>query len=311
MMRRLACLLFLCSAVAQAQAFDLQGHRGARGLAPENTLAAFSRGLGAGVSTLELDIGVTRDGVVVIHHDERLNPAITRDAKGAWIGAPGPRIHDLDYAELATYNVGMLKPGTPYAAQFPQQVGRAQEAIPRLADLFELVQKRRDTHVRFNIETKLTPDHPDDTVAPEAMVSALLKVIDQYGMQERVSIQSFDWRTLKLVQRQRPMLPTICLTARFPDFNTVAPTWNAGLASSGSLPQLAKSAGCAAWSPNFQDVDAQSLGEAHAQGLQVIPWTVNRQEDIERMIALGVDGLITDRPDLAHMLLAAHRLRPP
>ena len=276
----LALLLLACTAGAQDGGFDLQGHRGARGLAPENTLAAFTRGLDAGVGTLELDIGVTRDGMVVIHHDERLNPAITRDAAGHWIAAPGPRLLDLSLAELKTYNVGTLKPGSAYAAQFPEQIPREREAVPRLAELFELVQLRGDRHVRFNIETKLTPDHPQDTVAPQAMVAALLAVITQYGMEGRASIQSFDWRTLKMVQALRPDIPTGCLSARLQNINTVAPAWNAGLALTSTLPQLVKSAGCAIWSPNFQDVDATAVADSHVQGLQVIPWTVNRAEDI-------------------------------
>jgi len=305
----LALLLIACATPAQERGFDLQGHRGARGLAPENTLAAFERGLEEGVSTLELDIGVTRDGVVVIHHDERLNPAITRDATGDWIAVPGPRLLDLSLAELKTYNVGTLKPGTAYAAQFPQQGSRQHEAVPRLAELFDLVRRRSDTHVRFNIETKLTPDHPQDTVAPQAMVAALLAVVAQYSMEKRVSIQSFDWRTLKLVQTLRPEIPTVCLSARLQNFNTVAPAWNAGLSLTSTLAQLAKSAGCTAWSPNFQDVDAAAVADAHARGLQVIPWTVNRSEDIEHMVALGVDGLISDRPDIARALLAARNIR--
>lgn len=281
--------------------FDLQGHRGARGLAPENSLAAFARALDLGVTTLELDIGVTRDGVAVIHHDERLNPNFTRDAQGAWLTLPTPRIRDLTALEVSSYNIGMLKPGTAYANQFPEQMAREREAIPRLADLFELVKQRGDTHVRFNIETKLTPDKPEDTVGPEAMVAALLRVIAQYGMEGRVTIQSFDWRTLGLVQAQRPAIPTVCLTGRFTSFNTVSPAWNAGLRllEGGSLPDLAKRAGCAVWSPNFQDVDSASIASARAHGIKVIPWTVNRREDMARMIELGVDGLISDRPDLA------------
>jgi glycerophosphoryl diester phosphodiesterase len=315
-MRGLACFALLsgllCAGgnVAAQGGFDLQGHRGARGLAPENTLTAFARGLEAGVSTLELDIGVTRDGVVVVHHDERLNPAITRDAAGAWISAPGPRIRDLSLAELQTYNIGALKPDTAYAAQFPQQAASRRETAPRLADLFELVRRRGDEHVRFNIETKLTPDHPEDTVAPETMVDALLQVAAQYGMEGRISIQSFDWRTLKMVQGKQPGIPTVCLSSRLPKFNTVAPAWNAGLTLEGSLPQLVKSAGCAAWSPDFQDVTAAALADAHAQGLRVIPWTVDREEDMARLIDLGVDGLITDRPDLARALLAARGIAP-
>jgi len=302
----LAVAALAACATLRGGAIDLQGHRGARGLAPENTLAAFTRALETGVTTLELDIGVARDGVVMIHHDERLNPLIARNIHGVWLADPAPRIRDLTATDLLTYNVGRIRPGTPYAAQFPDQTGRDWEGIPRLADLFELVQKRGDTHVRFNIETKLTPDHPDDTVSPQEMVSALLQVIERYGMQKRVSIQSFDWRTLKLVQAQRPALPTVCLTARFPNFNTVAPAWNAGLAmEGGSLPRLAKAAGCAAWSPNYQDVSAATIRDAKAAGVAVIPWTVNRREDITAMLDLGVDGLITDRPDIAQAVLAA------
>lgn len=316
-MKPALCCLVLCGLLAAcagsgAGSFDLQGHRGARGLAPENTLTAFTRAMETGVSTLELDIGITRDGVPVIHHDERLNPAITRNLSGAWLLTPTPRIRDLTVAELADYNVGGLDPASAYAKQFPDQSARPYENIPRLADLFELVKRRGDTRVRFNIETKLTPDHPDDTVPPAEMVGALLKVIAQYGMEERVSIQSFDWRTLKLVQAQKPRIPTVCLTARYPNFNTVSPAWNAGLAldASGSLPQLAKAAGCAAWSPNFQDVSAPALAQARALGLSVIPWTVNRRADMEQLIDLGVDGLITDRPDIARAALAARKVRP-
>lgn len=315
MMRNLSFFFFLpllaaCAAAPRA-GFDLQGHRGARGLAPENTLAAFTRALETGVSTLELDIGVTRDGVPVIHHDERLNPFTARNIDGVWLAPPTPRIRDLSAAEIAGYNVGGIKPGSAYAAQFPDQTPRRWEAIPRLADLFELVQRRGDRKVRFNIETKLTPDHPDDTVSPAAMVAALLQVIARYGMEGRVSIQSFDWRTLKLVQAQKPAIPTVCLTARLPGFNTVDPRWNAGLALAPrqSLPQLVQAAGCAAWSPNYQDATAAAIMEAHQRGLQVIPWTVNRREDMGRMIDLGADGLITDRPDIGQAELAERKLR--
>jgi len=308
----LVLLLAGCAGPAPRGSFDLQGHRGARGLAPENSLSAFTRALETGVSTLELDIGITRDGVPVIHHDEQLNPDITRNVHGVWLAAPTPRIRDLTVAELAGYNIGALKPDTAYAKQFPEQTPRRWEGIPRLADLFELVQRRGDTRVRFNIETKLTPDHPADTVSPEAMVAALLQVIAQYRMEGRVSIQSFDWRTLRLVQAQRPAIPTVCLSARYPNFNTVSPAWNAGLrlGEDNSLPGLAKSAGCAIWSPNHQEVSAASLTQARAQQLKVIPWTVNSREDMARLIDMGVDGLITDRPDIAQAVLASRNIKP-
>ncbi len=140
--------------------FDLQGHRGARGLRPENTLAAFAHALSIGVTTLELDTAVTRDGVVVVSHDSELNPDITRDASGEWLRATGPAIFSLTYAEVLKYDVGRTKPGSAYALRFKDQVAKDGERIPRLSDLFALVMKTGNTKVRFNIETKLDPRNP-------------------------------------------------------------------------------------------------------------------------------------------------------
>ena len=139
-------------------AFDLQGHRGARGLAPENTLPAFERALDIGVTTLELDIGVTADGVVVIHHDPYLNPAITRDAGGQWlVGSKGPLIKTLTLAQLQAYDVGRINPETPYARTFDAQQARDGTRIPTLASLFDRVKALGANEVRFNIETKINP----------------------------------------------------------------------------------------------------------------------------------------------------------
>src|SRR5512139_498146 len=135
-------LLVLATLVAiPAEAFDLQGHRGARGLAPENTLPAFERALELGVTTLELDIAITRDGVLVISHDPVLNPDHTRDAAGRFLERPGPAIHALTWSELQSYDVGRLNPGTDYARQFPDQQPVDGTRIPRLADLFDLVKR--------------------------------------------------------------------------------------------------------------------------------------------------------------------------
>ncbi len=302
----LAALLLLLSACA-GPAFDLQGHRGARGLAPENTLTAFVRALESGVTTLELDIGVTRDGVVVIHHDERLNPDLARNTSGAWLRAPTPRLRDLTFEELSQYNVGMIRPGTAYAERYPDQTPRDGERIPSLAQLFELVAKRGDTRIRFNIETKLAPDRPDDTVGPEAMVGALLGVITAHNMASRVSIQSFDWRTLKLTQQRAPQIPTVYLSAQRPAFNAIdmKGMWTAGMlpAKFESLPAMVAAAGGAVWSPHFEDLTPALLKDAKARGLKVIPWTVNQRDAIGRLIEMGVDGLITDRPDLGVAVL--------
>ena len=134
-------LLFAATTLAAGcttAGFDLQGHRGARGLAPENTLAAFTRALDIGVTTLELDTGVTRDGVVVIHHDERLHPDIARNAAGSWLAAPTPRLRDLTFRQLSEYNIGMLRPGSDYARRHPEQTPSDGARVPSLAQLFDL-----------------------------------------------------------------------------------------------------------------------------------------------------------------------------
>jgi glycerophosphoryl diester phosphodiesterase len=297
-----------------ASGFDLQGHRGARGLAPENTLAAFDAALSLGVDTLELDTVLTRDGVVVVSHDATLNPNFTRDAAGGFIDAPGPAIRELTFAELQRYDVGRLKPGTRYADNQPAQRAADSERIPTLAQVFERVAKRGDTRVRFNIETKLSPLAPALTPEPEAFVRALLEVIDAHALRPRVTLQSFDWRTLQVAQRLAPEIPTLCLSSQQSSSSNVAdPRWTTGLALAehGSVPKLVKAAGCAVWSPAFGDLTAEALHEAHALGLKVIVWTVNDPDAIERMLGLGVDGIISDRPDRVRTAMAARGMALP
>ena len=268
-----------------ASAFDLQGHRGARGLAPENTLQGFAAALAVGVTTLELDTGVTKDGVVVIHHDRRLNPDIARKPDGSWVEAPAPLIHDLTFEALRRYDVGRLKPGSKTAEQFPDQQPEDGARVPALAELFDLVAKGGNTAVRFNIETKLTPQAPEETLAPEPFARAVLAEIRKAGVEARTSIQSFDWRTLQVVEREAPAIATVYLTGRKRD--------------GGSQPKAVHAAGGRIWSPNQAEMDSASVVEARALGLSVIPWTVNEPAAIERVLDLGVDGLITDFPDRA------------
>ena len=309
-----AALLAAALLAPSAYAFDLQGHRGSRGLAPENTLPAFERALALGVTTLELDVGLTADGVVVVSHDPYLNPAIARDAAGEWLaGSRGPLIKSLTLAQLQAFDVGRIRPGTPYANSFATQEARDGTRVPTLASLFELVKARR-SDVRFNIETKVFPNRPEDTAAPEVLTQALLAVIRQAGMQSRVSIQSFDWRTLQLVQKLAPAIPTVYLTTRSATNDSAAdPAWTAGfkLAEHGSVPKMVKAAGGAVWSPNGPAVTEALVKEAHALGLQVIPWTINLPGDMERLIGWGVDGLITDYPDRLREVLARRGLPLP
>jgi glycerophosphoryl diester phosphodiesterase len=288
---------------SSAHALDIQGHRGARGLAPENTLPAFARALEIGVTTLELDCGLTKDGVVVIAHDRALNPDFTRDAHGRWLEGAGPAIRELTYEELQRYDVGRIRPGTPYAQRFARQQALDGTRIPRLADLFALVRERGDARARFNIETKLSPHASGETAPPEVLAQALIEVVRKAGMEARVTIQSFDWRTLQVVQKEAPAIPTVYLTAVKSSPRNVAPgsEWTAGFQVSdhgGSIPRTVKAAGGAVWSPAYGELTQDALREAQALGLKVVPWTVNREADMKRLIEWGVDGIISDFPDV-------------
>ncbi len=291
-----------------ASAFDLQGHRGARGLAPENTLAGFERALAIGVDTLELDIALSADGVPVIVHDPFLPPDMTRDASGEWLAAPTPLIHRLTLAELQTYDLGRARAGSATARSFPQQQARDGERLPTLAQLFERVRALGAGQLRFNIETKLNPDRPQDTAAPQEFINAILAVVRQASMERRVTLQSFDWRTLQLAQQQAPAIPTAYLTIKSRNAdNTATPAWTAGLQREdhASVPHMVKAAGGAIWSPNHASLDEAAVRQAQQLGLRVIPWTVNEAADMRRLIGWRVDGLITDYPDRARAVMQA------
>lgn len=309
-----------CAAIAPKakQHFDLQAHRGGRGLAPENTLAAFSNAMDLGVTTLELDIGLTADGVVVVSHDTALNADHTRDARGAWLTAkPAPSVRSLTLAQLQTYDVGRLNPESNYGKQFALQQPRDGERIPTLAALFAQVQARGAdaARVHFNIETKIDPTKPDETAAPEPMVRALLAEIDKAKMGERVTIQSFDWRTLALVGQLAPQLSRAYLTTP----RTLKDSrWTAGLDAAGfaSVPQLVKAAAGAStgpliWSPAHTDLGAPAIREAQKLGMKVVPWTVNQRADMVRLMDAGADGLITDYPDVLRDLMRERGLALP
>lgn len=310
--------LAIAAASTGSWAFDLQGHRGARGLAPENTLAAFRRALAVGVTTLELDIAVTADGVVVVSHDPYLNPFITRDTReagGQWLtGSRGPLIRSLTLAQLQYFDLGRINPATAYAAQFPAQMAHDGERMPTLAAVFDLVKAEGADEVRFNIETKISPLEPEASVSPDAMTQALLEVVRTSAMQSRVMVQSFDWRSLKRVQALEPRMPTACLSSQSADGNTLQTgQWTAGLrlADFESVPGMVKAAGCSTWSPNQGALSEAAVKQAHEHGLQVLPWTVNAEPDMKRLIGWGVDGIITDYPDRLRRVMAKHAMSVP
>jgi len=258
---------------------DVQGHRGARGYLPENTLPAFARALEIGVDTIELDVGVTKDGVVVVHHDRGLNPDIARGPDGKWVSAATP-IRNFTFSELSKFDVGRLKPGSDTAKRFPQQKPIDGTRIPRLAELFDLVKRSGNTKVRFNIEPKSDLDFPDETLPPEPFARALIAEVRKAGFEKRTTVQAFDWRSLKVVEREAPEMPTVYCTEE-----------------AGSDPARVQAAGGKIWSPDFERVTPAKFAQAKAWGLWVTVWTVNEPADIARMVAMGVDGIACDYPD--------------
>jgi glycerophosphoryl diester phosphodiesterase len=268
-------------------ALDLQGHRGARGHLPENTLPSFEHAIALGVDTLEMDVGVTRDGVVVVHHDRRLNPDVARGPDGQWVSAPAPTIHSLTYDELRRYDVGRIRPASEYARRFPQQKPLDGTRIPRLEEVLRLSPK-----VRFNIETKLAPEAADETLAPEPFARALITEVRKAGVAARTTIQSFDFRTLDVVQREAPEITTAYLTSG---------------KKGASVPRAVHDAKGKIWSPDYRDVDADSLGVARALGVKVVVWTLNEPGEIARLLDMKVDGIISDYPDRVREALARRR----
>jgi len=308
--------LFAALLALPAAALDLQGHRGARGLMPENTLAGFAAALGVGVTTLELDIAITRDGVLVVSHDPALNPMITRGPDGAFLRERGARIRDLSFDELQRYDVGRLQPGTRYAAQHAAQQPLDGARIPRLADVFALAKKSGNTALRFAIETKVSPLAPDDTLAPEDFARRVIQAVREAGLASRSSILSFDWRTLQTVQREAPEIATVYLSARQRWLDNIAgdpSPWTAGLrlAEHGSVPAMVRAAGGRVWSSYLGDLDRAQVQQAHDLGIQVLAWTVNEPADIARALDLGVDGIVSDRPDLVRTEMARRGLALP
>ena len=271
---------------------DIQGHRGARGLFPENTLEGFLAASALGITAFELDVGMTADGVVVVIHDPALNPDIVRGPGGDWLERQGPTVWSLTYAELQTYDVGRLRPGSGLATLFGDQIAHDGARVPTLAAVLELLP---DT--RFTIEIKTDPTHPDWTAEPGALADAALAVIDEAGAVGRVVVEAFDWRVQRYVRRARPSVGLAWLTR--PETVVNARLWWDGLEPVPSVAAAVAAQGGPIWAPDYLDLTEAQVLEAHSLGLKVMPWTVNRVEDMQRLIGWGVDALISDRPDLA------------
>jgi glycerophosphoryl diester phosphodiesterase len=294
----------------------IPGHRGARGVMPENTLEGFRYTFGIGIQFIELDILMTADGVPVITHNPRLMPYSTR-RNGQWLESEGPLIAETSFDELLQYDVGGLKPASDYGKRYPDQAFQFGQTVPRLVDLCHLVNEPEHQDVWLNIEIKSDPDHPENTPPIPKFVEGIIDVLRNADVLERCILQSFDWRVLHECARIVPQVPRSYLTY---DFKPNAPMavniydgspWMAGLnlnETNGDLPALIAKDGGKIWSPYHEDLTEQDMIFAKQQGLIVNVWTVNEIVDIDRMIDLGVDGIISDYPGRVQRRLLDHKL---
>lgn len=278
-------VLVAAPAAAQAPDFDLQAHRGGRGEATEQSLRAFARSLELGVSTLELDVVLTRDRQPLVWHDPTIAAEKCADTAPAFAGDPqypyvGKLVHDLTLAQIRTLDCGRRLDDFPNAEVVPGN------RIATLPQVFALADSYRADAVRYNIETKVDADEPE----PQEFVDVILEAVRAAGKVERVDIQSFDWRTLPLVHRAEPSIPLVAL------YDEQTP----GDPLIGAL-----TVGADAVSPDYRLVAGKPyVDRAHALGLKVIPWTVDDVDAMRRQIEYGVDGIITDYPTALRGVLA-------
>ncbi|MBI3280507.1 MAG: glycerophosphodiester phosphodiesterase [Acidobacteria bacterium] len=257
----------------------VHGHRGARAVLPENTLPAFEYAIEAGADVLELDVAVTRDNVLVVSHDPELNPLLCR--------GPRPRavIRELTLAELRAWDCGALRhPAHPKQRPVPGS------RIPTLDEVLALGSRGR---FEYNIETKSFPSRPHLTPPPEEFARRLLEAIRRHKLEKRVIVQSFDFRTLHAMKRLAPEIRLAALYEGEPR----------------PFVAIAREAGAAIVAPRHDLVTKEQVQAAHAAGLQVVPWTANAAADWDRLIAAGVDAIITDDPAELIAYLKARGLR--
>ena len=266
-MRRLLILVAIAAcSLGAAHRVEVEGHRGARARRPENTIPAFEYAISQGVDVLELDMNVTKDGVLVVSHDPVLHPPVCSGP------VPQANIHDLTLAQVREWDCGKIQnPG------FATQQAIPGTKMPTLDEVFDLAPKG---NFQFNIETKITEKKPELAPPPDEFVRLVLAEIRAHHLESRVTLQSFDYRTLHEMKKLAPEIRRVALySGPAKDFVEIAREAEANIVS-----------------PEFHLVTPEQVAAAHKAGLRVIPWTPDKPEDWDRLVAAGVDGIITDDP---------------
>ena len=304
------------AAKAVVNGFDLQAHRGGRDARAENTLFAFAYAMELGVTTLEMDMQLTKDGRLVISHNPVMNWMLAKGPDGQYAPKQNPPdIRTMNLAEVQQYDMGVMNPaaGGYYDLHGKTQIATPGAQMPTLEQVFELTNAYGNKKVIFNIETKSYADPEDpyyaNTPDPDVFVEKVYEVVKKYNMQDRVTIQSFDWRTLKAMKAIAPELTLVALSSEQPSWGKSGMYLRLGEKTpsphlgglnindfKGDYVKAAKEIGADVVSPYFKELSPDLIDEAHALGMKVVPWTVNSPKDMEMLLAMGVDGIISDQP---------------
>jgi glycerophosphoryl diester phosphodiesterase len=303
-------------------------HRGGAGLMPENTLAAFRDAVARGADGAELDVQLSKDGQVIVYHDYRLKPEITR-LNGHWLTRPTPRIKDLKLAEMESFDMGRCDPQSKYAAAHPDVRAADGERIPALADVVA-VAKTAKQDFWLQVELKTSFANREEGPDPVALADAAVKVLREADYLHRTIFVGFDWPALLHAKTLAPA--TECWFTTLPQSwfsegpvppeddppaepalqmlrhwaKTGSSPWAGGYDAvkyDGSILKAIKAAGGDGWFPSYGDINPMRVNFARALGLKVGAWTVDAEPDMRRMIDCGLDAVCTDRPDLLAKLL--------
>lgn len=303
-------------AKANPQIFDLEAHRGGRDARPENTLVSFAYALELGVTTLEMDMQLTKDDQIVISHNPIMNANLTKGPDGNYVKAGQYDIRKMTLKEIKQFDIGTMNPnaGDYYESHGKTQLSVPGTKIPTLEEVFELANSYGNDKIYFNLETKSYADPADPNHAnnadPEKFVKKFYEIVKKYHMEDRVFLQSFDWRTLKIMHNIDPTITLVALSSEQPSWGYVdgcylkigdknASPWLAGLNINdyhGDYVKAAKAIGADVVSPYWEELSPQLVSEAHELGMKVVPWTVNSPKSMNMLIDMGVDGIISDKP---------------
>ena len=307
--------------------FDLEAHRGGRDVRPENTLYSYAYAIELGATSIECDMQLTKDGQIVMNHNPILNSDITRDENGNYIENNKYDIRLMTVDELKKFDVGVMDPN---CGEYYDLHGKTQftydAKIPTLEELMQLIQSYGDKNIVLNIETKSYPDPASagykNNADPKKFVEVFNNIVKKYDMEDRVVLQSFDWQTLIEMKKLNPNISTSALWQEQPSWGRDSESlrryekkkspWLGGLDIKdyqGNPVKAAHAIGADIISPYYTEISKQDVDEAHSLGMKVVLWTVNNEKDMNMLLDMGVDGIISDKPWLLKQVLEKRNIK--